>query len=187
VDNAIEDLVDHRVTQNEGNSAEAEDTEKIVGSLDSSVNAGRKISSRRTREDDDISLIDDTENEVRQRWSAVAITLVATSADSVPSSNIVRITIAPIGTTSEIFNEGGIKIISLSNIRPITLYFHSSQCRLIPYLHQRPIFFKANSIRSSIVAILELFGIPLTDNTATFVKDLVFQRYMSWSFLHSVK
>jgi hypothetical protein len=27
------------------------------------------------------------------------------------------------------------------------------QCRLIPYLHQRPIFFKANS---SIVAILEL-------------------------------
>ena len=33
----------------------------------------RKISSRRTREDDDISLIDDTENEIRQRWSAVAI------------------------------------------------------------------------------------------------------------------
>jgi hypothetical protein len=31
-----------------------------------------------------------------------------------------------------------------------------SQCRLIPYLHQRPIFFKANSIHSSIVAILEL-------------------------------
>jgi hypothetical protein len=54
---------------------------------------------------------------------------------------------------SEIFNEGGIKIISLSNIRPIIIYFHSSQCRLIPYLHQRPIFFKANS---SIVAILEL-------------------------------
>ena len=52
-----------------------------------------------------------------------------------------------------IFNEGGIKIISLSNIRPIIIYFHSSQCRLIPYLHQRPIFFKANS---SIVAILEL-------------------------------
>ena len=99
VDNAIEDLVDHRVTQNEGNSAEAEDTEKIVESLDSSVNAGIKISSRRTREDDDISLIDDTENEVRQRWSAVAITLVATSADSVPSPNLVRITIAPIGTT----------------------------------------------------------------------------------------
>jgi hypothetical protein len=46
-----------------------------------------------------------------------------------------------------------IKIISLSNIRPIIIYFHSSQCRLIPYLHQRPIFFKANS---SIVAILEL-------------------------------
>jgi hypothetical protein len=39
------------------------------------------------------------------------------------------------------------------NIRPIIIYFHSSQCRLIPYLHQRPIFFKANS---SIVAILEL-------------------------------
>ena len=39
---------------------------------------------------------------------------------------------------SEIFNEGGIKIISLSNIRPIIIYFHSSQCRLIPYLHQRP-------------------------------------------------
>jgi hypothetical protein len=57
---------------------------------------------------------------------------------------------------SEIFNEGGIKIISLSNIRPIIIYFHSSQCRLIPYLHQRPIFFKANSIHSSIVAILEL-------------------------------
>jgi hypothetical protein len=54
---------------------------------------------------------------------------------------------------SEIFNEGGIKIISLSNIRPIIIYFHSSQSRLIPYLHQRPIFFKANS---SIVAILEL-------------------------------
>jgi hypothetical protein len=48
------------------------------------------------------------------------------------------------------------KIISLSNIRPIIIYFHSSQCRLIPYLHQRPIFFKANSIHSSIVAILEL-------------------------------
>jgi hypothetical protein len=29
----------------------------------------------------------------------------------------------------------------------------TSQCRLIPYLHQRPIFFKTNS---SIVAILEL-------------------------------
>jgi hypothetical protein len=53
----------------------------------------------------------------------------------------------------EIFNEGGIKIISLSNIRPIIIYFHSSQCRLIPYLHQRPIFFKTNS---SIVVILEL-------------------------------
>jgi hypothetical protein len=38
----------------------------------------------------------------------------------------------------------------------IIIYFHSSQCRLIPYLHQRPIFFKANSIHSSIVAILEL-------------------------------
>jgi hypothetical protein len=36
------------------------------------------------------------------------------------------------------------------------IYFHSSQCRLIPYLHQRPICFKANSIHSSIVAILEL-------------------------------
>ena len=57
---------------------------------------------------------------------------------------------------SEIFNEGGIKIISLSNIRSIIIYFHSSQCRLILYLHQRPIFFKANSIHSSIVAILEL-------------------------------
>jgi hypothetical protein len=43
---------------------------------------------------------------------------------------------------SEIFNEGGIKIISLSNIRSIIIYFHSSQCRLIPYLHQRPIFFQ---------------------------------------------
>ena len=73
VDNEIEDLVDHRVTQNEGISAEEEDTEKVVESLDSSVNARRKISSRRTREDDDISLIDDTENEMRQRWSAVAI------------------------------------------------------------------------------------------------------------------
>jgi hypothetical protein len=56
----------------------------------------------------------------------------------------------------EIFNEGSIKIISLSNIHPIITYFHSSQCRLILYLHQRPIFFKANSIQSSIVAILEL-------------------------------
>jgi hypothetical protein len=77
------------------------------------------------------------------KWS-----LVAASTDSVPSSYLV-----PIGTTFEIFNEGGIKIISLSNIRPIIIYFHSSQCRLIPYLHQRPIFFKTNS---SIVAILEL-------------------------------
>ena len=59
----------------------------------------------------------------------------------------------PLELLSEIFNEGGIKIISLSNIRPI-IYFDSSQCRLIPYLHQRPIFFKANSIHSSIVAIL---------------------------------
>jgi hypothetical protein len=50
-------------------------------------------------------------------------------------------------------SHGGIKLISLSNIRPIIIYFHSSQCRLIPYLHQRPIFFKTNS---SIVAILEL-------------------------------
>jgi hypothetical protein len=41
----------------------------------------------------------------------------------------------------------------LSIIRPIIIYFHSSQCRLIPYLHQRPIFFKADS---SIVTILEL-------------------------------
>ena len=95
---------------------------------------------------------------LRPPWSVInRCALVATSADSVPSSNIVRITIAPIGATSEIFSEGGIKIISLSNIRPITIYFHSSQCRLIPYLHQRPIFFKANSIRSFIVAILELF------------------------------
>jgi hypothetical protein len=39
---------------------------------------------------------------------------------------------------------------------PIIIYFHSSQCRLIPYLHQRPILFKATSIHSSIVAILEL-------------------------------
>jgi len=67
VDNEI------RVTQNEGVSAEAEDTGKVVESLDSSDNAGRKISSRRTREDDDISLFDDTENEVRQRWSAVRL------------------------------------------------------------------------------------------------------------------
>jgi hypothetical protein len=59
----------------------------------------------------------------------------------------------PLELLSEIFNEGGIKIISLSNIRPIIIYFHSSQCRLIPYVHQRPIFFKTNS---SIVAILEL-------------------------------
>ena len=62
----------------------------------------------------------------------------------------------PLELLSEIFNEGGIKIISLSNIRPIKIHFHSSQCRLIPYLHQRPIFFKANSIHSSIVSILEL-------------------------------
>ena len=33
------------------------------------------------------------------------------------------------------------------------ILFHSSQLRLIPYLHQRPIFFKTNS---SIVAIVEL-------------------------------
>jgi hypothetical protein len=46
-----------------------------------------------------------------------------------------------------------IKISSLSNICPIIIYFQSSQCRLIPHLHQRPIFFKTNS---SIVAILEL-------------------------------
>ena len=59
----------------------------------------------------------------------------------------------PLELLSEIFNVGGIKIISLSNIRPIIIYFHSSQCRLISYLHQRPIFFKTNS---SIVTILEL-------------------------------
>jgi hypothetical protein len=59
----------------------------------------------------------------------------------------------PLELLSEIFNEGGIKIISLSNIRPIIIYFYSSQCRLIPYLHQRPIFFKTNS---PIVAILQL-------------------------------
>ena len=59
----------------------------------------------------------------------------------------------PLELLSEIFNEGGIKIISLTNIRPIIIYFHSSQCRLILYLHQRPIFFKANSF---IVVILEL-------------------------------
>jgi hypothetical protein len=35
----------------------------------------------------------------------------------------------------------------------VKIYFHSSQCRLIPYLHQRPIFFKASWF---IVAILEL-------------------------------
>jgi hypothetical protein len=52
----------------------------------------------------------------------------------------------PLELLSEIFNEGGIKIISLSNIRPIIIYFHSLQCRLIPYLHQRPIFFKANKL-----------------------------------------
>jgi hypothetical protein len=62
----------------------------------------------------------------------------------------------PLELLVEIFNEGSIKIISLSNIHPIITYFHSSQCRLILYLHQRPIFFKANSIQSSIVAILEL-------------------------------
>jgi hypothetical protein len=28
-----------------------------------------------------------------------------------------------------------------ANICPIIIYFHSSQCRLIPYFHQRPIFF----------------------------------------------
>jgi hypothetical protein len=38
----------------------------------------------------------------------------------------------------------------------VTVACHSSQLRLIPYLHQRPIFFKANSIHSSIVAISEL-------------------------------
>jgi hypothetical protein len=51
-------------------------------------------------------------------------------------------------------------IISLAHapvhVTPIIIYFHLSQCRLIPYLHQRPIFFKANSIHSSINAILEL-------------------------------
>jgi hypothetical protein len=53
-----------------------------------------------------------------------------------------RKTVSLLELLSEIFNEGGIKIISLSNIRPIIIYFHSSQCRLIPYLHQRPIFFQ---------------------------------------------
>jgi hypothetical protein len=60
------------------------------------------------------------------------------------------------GTTFGNLQWRGIKIISLTNIRPIIIFFHSSQCRLIPYLHQRPIFFKENSIHSSIVAILEL-------------------------------
>jgi hypothetical protein len=54
---------------------------------------------------------------------------------------------------SEIFNEGDINIISLLNIRPIIIYVHSSQCRLIPYLHQSLIIFKTSS---SIVAISEL-------------------------------
>ena len=35
----------------------------------------------------------------RAESSRIQSTLVATSADSVPSSNLVRITIAPIGTT----------------------------------------------------------------------------------------
>jgi hypothetical protein len=53
--------------------------------------------------------------------------------------------------------------ISLSNIRPIIIYFHSSQCRLIPYLHQRPIYFKTNA---SIVAILELIrGVRCDEGT----------------------
>ena len=34
-----------------------------------------------------------------REWLEPMYTLVATSADSVPSSNLVRITIAPIGTT----------------------------------------------------------------------------------------
>ena len=70
------------------------------------------------------------------KWS-----LVATSADS-----YLHHTSFPLELLSEIFNEGGIKIISLSNIRPIIIYFHSSQCRLMPYLHQRRIFFKAISL-----------------------------------------
>jgi hypothetical protein len=53
---------------------------------------------------------------------------------------------APLELLSEIFNEGGIKIISLSNIRPIIIYFHSSQCWLILYLHQRPILFGRNHL-----------------------------------------
>jgi PII-like signaling protein len=32
---------------------------------------------------------------------------------------------------SEIFNEGGIKTISLSNILPIIIYFHSSQTHVL--------------------------------------------------------
>ena len=41
-------------------------------------------------------------------------------------------------------------------MRPIIIYFHSSQYRLIPYLHKRPIFSETNSIHSSNIAILEL-------------------------------
>ena len=47
----------------------------------------------------------------------------------------------PLELLSEIFNEGGINIISPSNIRPIIIYFHSSQCRLIPYLHQNKLIY----------------------------------------------
>jgi hypothetical protein len=48
------------------------------------------------------------------------------------------------------------KTVSLQSNIAHRVYFHSSQCRLISYHHQRSIFFKANSIHSSIVAILEL-------------------------------
>ena len=80
--------------------------------------------------------------------------LVATSADSVPSSYLVRITIAPIGTTfgnlqgRRYLNNFTFEYSSNNNIFSFVAMSADS------YLHQRPIFFKTNS---SIVAILELF------------------------------
>jgi hypothetical protein len=73
------------------------------------------------------------------------------------------------------------KTVSLQS-RPIIIYFHSSQCRLIPYLHQRPIFFKANSIHSSIVAILELIrGAQCLNGDNRWVYRVCFEKY--WSLM----
>lgn len=61
------DLEDQRVNnENHSNSAVAEDTDKVVESVDSTHGSRRKNSSR---QDDEMSLVDCTEETTRQNWS----------------------------------------------------------------------------------------------------------------------